>query len=474
MRGRSLRLQLLSGLLVPLALIVAIDVFTAYRSAFEAASVVTDRMLFASARSIGEQLRDENGTIEATIPPAAIEMFASSYADTVYYRVVSPGGTLLLGYADLKGPPRTPVDGAPVAYDGSYRGERLRLVAFAQPLATRTRVSTATVVMGETLRGRDALARTFYLQSATQEVVLVLATFVLTWFVLKLDLRPLLRLGREVSERDPNEFAPVPLDAIHAELRPFVVALNEYMGRLAEQLETRKRFAANAAHQLRTPLTLLRTQAQYALRDAGEREETIQAILATTRQMTRLTDQLLTLARAEAQHRPALAPVESLDLVCVVRDVLEQIAPRAFDHDIDLSFEVELGLELEGGALATRCDPVLAREMVANLLDNAIRYTPRGGSVTASVAAEGAFGLVRVGDTGPGIPLVERAIVFERFYRLGGNESEGSGLGLAIVKEIADAAGGWVEIEDLPPGTPGCSVAIRLPRHQNLNLKALS
>jgi len=452
----SLRLQLLSSLFVPLILIVSVDIFIAYDNARTAANLVTDRTLFGSAKSIGEQIRDDAGSIEAVIPPAAIEMFESSYHDIGYYRVISPEGSLLQGYPEIPEPPALPADGRPVYYNATYRNADLRLVAMTQPIPSTARMRDALVIVGETLHGHDALVRTFYLQTALQQVGLVAVTFILTWFILKNNLRPLLRLGHDVAMREPNQFAPIPLASVHDELRPFVIALNQYMGRLAEQLETRKRFTANAAHQLRTPLTLLRTQAEYALREAtGEQKAVAGAIIATSRQMTRLTNQLLVLSRAEAQQPPLHRDV--VDLVATVRAAVEEFVDLALAHSIDLSLDVE-----DDANVVTLGERVLMHEMVVNLVDNAIRYTPPGGSVSASVYSADGCCVVQIRDSGPGIAPADRRLWFERFFRGRGVDSEGSGLGLAIVKEIVDGAGGEVNIEDTR-GLGGSSVVVKLP-----------
>ncbi len=456
MRFTSLRLQLLSGLLAPVMLIVGIDVAIASRNARAAANIVTDRTLYGAAKSIAEQIRDNSGQLEAVVPPAAIEMFESSERDLVYYQVFSPNGTLLVGYAELPTPPDVPSDGSPVYYDTRFRGADVRLVALRQPVPTSRAIREALVVVGETTRGRDALVARFSMQTAEQQVVLVALTFALLWFVLKNRLAALVRVGQEVAARKPDEFAPIPLERVYDELQPFTIALNRYMGRLGEQLEARKRFTANAAHQLRTPLTLLRTQAQFASTEApSEFRPVIAAILATTRQMTRLTNQLLLLSRAEAQRGRVLG--EPCDMTAIVREALVEHADAALAQGIDLAFEAE-----SAEPIFVRGDALLLHEMIANLVDNALQYTPRGGSVEADLRARDGRCAITLADTGPGIPLEKRSAVFERFMRLASSDVAGSGLGLAIVKEIAAAFGGTVTIADAGSAR-GCTIVVDLP-----------
>jgi two-component system, OmpR family, sensor histidine kinase TctE len=464
---RSLRYQLLAGLLVPLGVVAFVQFAVAYRNAEATASAVTDRILLASARSIAEHIGFESAGLGVTVPPAALGMFDIGYGDTVYYRVTGPREKLLAGYGDLPPAPRTVVPAQPEYYDAIYRGESIRLVAVTQPIALARGVQQATVVVAETLNGRRAMSRELWIGSALQQSLLIAIACALAWLVLQRVLRPLVRLGREVEDRSPNDLRPFSVAALQAELDPLMRALNAYMTRLGAQLDAQRRFTANAAHQMRTPLTLLRTQASYALRGSneGERQEAIRAIVATTRQITRLTNQLLSLAKAEPQgHTPQRDP---LDLVAVTRDILVEHGSLAVERDIDLAFEV-----VPSGAVAlVDADPALLRDLIVNLVDNAVRYTPAGGTVTVSASREDdGSAVLRVEDTGPGIPAAQRALVFERFYRVSGNEADGSGLGLAIVKEIADAhhatvtldagaSGGLVvEVRWLPASVSGADV----------------
>ncbi|HEY6237454.1 MAG TPA: sensor histidine kinase N-terminal domain-containing protein [Candidatus Elarobacter sp.] len=465
---RSLRFQLLAGLLVPLGVVALVQFAVAYRNAEATAAAVTDRILLASARSIAEHIGFESSGLDVTVPPAALGMFDLGYGDTVYYRVTGTRGKLLAGYADLPPAPGTVVAAQPAYFDAIYRGERIRLIAVAQPIALARGVQQATVVVAQTLNGQRATSRQLWLGSALEQSLLIAIACGLAWLALRRVLRPLVHLGREVEDRSPNDLRPFSVAALQAELDPLMRALNAYMLRLGAQLDAQRRFTANAAHQMRTPLTLLRTQASYALRAGNEheRQEAIRAIVATTRQITRLTNQLLSLAKAEPQgHPPQRDP---LDLVAVTHDILVEHGSLAVERNIDLAFEVAPS---DDTAALVDADPALLRDLIVNLVDNAVRYTPAGGTVTVSARREDdGSAVLRVEDTGPGIPAAQRALVFERFYRVPGNEADGSGLGLAIVKEIADAhhatvtlgagaSGGLVvEVRWLPAAESGADV----------------
>jgi two-component system sensor histidine kinase TctE len=226
------------------------------------------------------------------------------------------------------------------------------------------------------------------------------------------------------------------------------------MGRVAGQMAAQRRFVANAAHQLRTPLALLGTQVAYARRtpDPSERDEALAAVETSTHRLARLASQLLTLSRAEpGSRRPR---EETVDLAASARLVLEGLADLAVERGIDL------GLDADAPAL-TRGDGAMLREAIVNLVDNALRYTPSGGSVTVSVRQAASTAELVVEDTGPGIPPEERSMVLERFYRLPGTTGDGSGIGLSIVREVVDGAGGSLI---LGAGTAGgLRVEMRLP-----------
>jgi two-component system sensor histidine kinase TctE len=455
MRVKSLRLALLLWLIVPLAAVVAINVWTTYRSARATADLVTGRMLLASARAIAEQTQVDRGVIEALVPPAALEMFATGNQDRVYYRVQTADGQLLTGYPDLPLPATIASDLDPASTESGYRDEPLQLVAIDHPVIGAGDDNPILVVVGVTLHSHDRLMRHLWLRALGQQSLLLLAAGILALVGLARGLAPLLRLRNAVSRRRPDELAPLSLDSVQTELRPLVGALNHLMERVERQVAAQRRFVANAAHQLRTPLTLLNTQASYALREpeGPARTEALTALQRSAGQLAHLASQLLTLSRAApGSRRPRH---DRIDLHDLARQALEPLAGLAVERDIDLGLDGDPGIAVRG-------DETMLREAVVNLVENALRYVPTGGVVTVAVTAEGGTALLRVEDNGPGIPMAERAQVFERFYRILGTEGAGSGLGLAIVKEIVETAGGTVSLRDPATGR-GLVAEIRLP-----------
>lgn len=458
MRIDSLRLQLLRWLLLPLAGLVAVNVFTSWRQASATADLVTDRTLDASVRAIAEDVRIDRGVIDAIVPPVALEMFDTGHRDRVFYRVDTAAGRLLTGYPDLPLPEPPPKASAPVHFTGSYRGNDLRLAALSYPLVGATDGERVTVVVGVTLAGHAAMVRELWVGNFGQQLILLVAAGVLVIIGLGRGLAPLMRLREAVMEKGRDDLSPLPDHAVQSELRPLVAALNTYMGRVAGQMAAQRRFVANAAHQLRTPLALLATQVAFARRtgEAAERAEALAGAEESTRRLARLAAQLLTLSRAEpGSRRPR---DEDIDLAQSARQVLEGLAHLAVERDIDL------GLDVNAPAV-TRGDGAMMREAVVNLVENALRYTPKGGTVTVTVdggAGEaGSEAVLVVEDSGPGIPLEERDKVFERFYRVPGTPGEGSGIGLSIVREVVDGAGGTLILGTAAAG--GLRVEMRLP-----------
>lgn len=454
MRIDSLRLQLLRWLLLPLAGLVAVNVFTSWRQASATADLVTDRTLDASVRAIAEDVRIDRGVIDAIIPPVALEMFDTGHRDRVFYRVDTAAGRLLTGYPDLPLPEPPPKASAPVHFTGSYRGNDLRLAALSYPLVGATDGARVTVVVGVTLAGHAAMVRELWVGNFGQQLILLVAAGVLVVIGLGRGLAPLMRLREAVMEKGRDDLSPLPDHAVQSELRPLVAALNTYMGRVAGQMAAQRRFVANAAHQLRTPLALLSTQVAFARRtgEAVERAEALAGAEESTRRLARLAAQLLTLSRAEpGSRRPR---DEDIDLAQSARQVLEGLAHLAVERDIDL------GLDVNAPAV-TRGDGAMMREAVVNLVENALRYTPKGGTVTVTVDGTGGEAVLMVEDSGPGIPPEDRDKVFERFYRVAGTPGEGSGIGLSIVREVVDGAGGTLSLGTAAAG--GLRVEMRLP-----------
>lgn len=444
----SLRLQLLAWVVLPLAALAAVNLWTSQRNALATADLVTDRMLVGSARAIAEQVAMADGVLDATVPPAAIEMFDTGDRDSVYYRVETAGGRLLTGYPDM---PTAPQE---ASIEAAYRDHPLRLLTLSHAVIGAGADSPIKVTVGVTLAGHDTMVKRLWLNAFAQQLALVAIAGVFVLLGLRRGLAPLIRLRDAVRSPDRSDLDPVEIHDAQTEIRPLIDALNAYMERVRAQMAAQRRFIANAAHQLRTPLALLSTQASYALREnaAEKRQEALVALQASSGKLARLAEQLLTLSRAEPGSRRPRA--DRIDLTEAARQVLEAHAPAALARNIDLGLE-------EAGPVPVVGDGTMLREMIVNLVDNALRYSRAGGSATVKLAAMNSNALLTVSDDGPGIPAEEREHVFERFYRVAGSSEEGSGLGLAIVREVVENAGGSVTLGDAVSG--GLKVEVRLP-----------
>jgi two-component system OmpR family sensor kinase len=270
--------------------------------------------------------------------------------------------------------------------------------------------------------------------------VLVPALALLAWIAVRRSLAPMARVTAEVERRDAFAMAPLDVDAVPEEIRPLLMALNRLLHRLDGSMGAQRRFVADAAHELRTPLTALSLQAQLVeqAQDSGERNEAIRDLRLGIARASHLVSQLLTLARQEPD---AQRPFVQLDLAALVRQVIGEFAPLADLKKIDLGVDASQSEFMNG-------DKESLKILVGNLVDNAIRYTPEGGKIDVTLG-NGSSGLVlSVKDSGPGIPIGDRERIFERFFRVAGNEVQGSGLGLAIVKQIAQRHGATVEVSN--------------------------
>ncbi|MBI4192564.1 MAG: sensor histidine kinase N-terminal domain-containing protein [Betaproteobacteria bacterium] len=454
----TLRHQLLISLLAPIVLVTLMSSVVSYYYAFNFATLAYDYSLFDSALDIGRQVRYSEDQLRVDLPHAALDMLESDKHDRIFYMVSDAKGAFIAGHRGLPLPPEDAAPGKPVYYDGNYRGSQVRIAALYSLITGAPGQDPVLILVGETLNKRRTLANEVLLGMLLPELLLIVLLSVLIWYGIERGLRPLAALQKEISSRSHRDLSPLPEQNAPGEVRSLVRAMNDLLARLSEVLSAQQRFITDAAHQLRTPLAGLKTQTELALRqqELDEVRHTLQQLNTATGQTTHLVNQLLSLARAEpgANRTQVLHPVNINDLA---REITTEWVPRAIERSIDLGFDgASNAANIEGDAL-------LIREMLRNLLDNAIRYTQRGGQVTVRVAAERDQALLSVEDDGPGIPPGERERVFERFHRGLGTGAEGCGLGLAIVREIAQSHNADIR---LGPGANGSGtlVTVAFPR----------
>lgn len=462
----SLRSQLLRWLLIPLAALVVIDAVSVYNNALEAADQAYDRSLLASTRALAERVSIADGRVVADVPYVALDSFETDTLGRIYYRVTGVKGEHVSGYDDLPPLPRHAArsDAYPALvyfYHATYRTEPVRIAALYQPVYDDSMRGIALIQVGETLEGRHELSRKILLDTLARQALLVLAAAVLAWFAVRFVLRPLMQLTAGVEARSPTDLSNFDPDLVHREVRPLVAAMNGYMARLQTLISGQRRFIADASHQLRTPLTVLKTQAELALRadDPKAMREIVESIARTTDATVHLANRLLTLARAE--HGAAVADLQPVSLVEAARQVGLDLALQAVRRDIDLEFDANGNGE---GDVTVQANPLLLHELISNLVDNAIRYTPAGGKVSLRVRNEEG-GLLEIEDDGPGIAPAERDKVFAPFYRAAAAHAanaDGSGLGLTIVRDIAAMHKADIALSEGARGT-GLKVSVRFP-----------
>ncbi len=457
-RGRgSLRLNLMAWLVVPVVAILAASVWLSYGSALRQATLVTDQNLTASARIIAEQLQYRDGQISVVIPPAALELFASDSHDEVAYAVIGPTHDLIAGFPGLAPPAVLPPEFESRFFETMFRTEAMRVVILRQPVVTPNATVAVTVMVGETQKARNELFRTLWLRGFAEQAALVLAAALSIWIGINRELRPLLRLRQAVLRRPADRFEPFDARSVQSEIRPLVDALNRHMQRLSQHLDRQKRFLDDAAHQLRTPLTIMKTQIGVARRthDGDEGRAALVGVDENLTAMSRLTNQLLTLGRVD--HDRGALQSERVDLAAVAREALADAMPRALDHGVDLMLQTDAA-PCEVMATAT-----LLREMLNNLIDNAIQYAGAGATATLAVRCDAGTATLAVEDDGIGVAADELPGLLGRFRRGQNARASGSGLGLSIVAEIAQMFDGTVELAT-PTSGRGFGVTVRLPR----------
>ncbi|MBI2315648.1 MAG: sensor histidine kinase N-terminal domain-containing protein [Betaproteobacteria bacterium] len=437
----SLRQLLTRWLSAPLIALIAASLAASYFIALFTANDAYDDALLDPALAIANHVRRNGDHLELDLPAVAIDALRVDTRDRIFYRVEDPAGQTIAGNAAIPAPPERLAPPQHVFYDAVLGEEPVRVVA----LFAAVEPGTVLVQVAETLVKRGTLLKEILFASAAPALALAIAALALSWFGIGRSLAPLGRLRAEIDSRSPRDLHPVSEDRIPIEVRPLVRALNHLLARLKSAIEGQQRFIANAAHQLRTPLAGLKTHAELARREpsSSQMRSLLDMVAQETERTSHLVNQLLTLARAEggAEQEAGRQP---LNLHEIATRAVHEWVPRALAKNIDLGFELE-----DAWTLA---DALLVREMLANLLDNALAYTQAGGAVTVRSRNAAGSSILEVQDNGPGIAPAERTRVFERFYRVPGSGAEGCGLGLAIVAEIAERFGARVELSTSADG----------------------
>lgn len=455
---RTLRSQLLLWVSAPLLALWVASTVIDHEVATGFVNLNYDRALLDTALDLGRNVRESNNQLYLDLPQTVIEMLISGEQGRFYYRANGPAGEYITGDPDLPEPPQDGQDDRVTYYDAVYRNEPIRAVALRVPVRPGSGKGAILIQVAEKSVLRSDFARQIMLRMMIPQAILVLLAALAVWFGVGLGLRALTSMRLEIENRSHVDLSPIEESKTPAEVRPLVRAMNDLLERLSAALAAQQRFIADAAHQLRTPVAALKTQTEVAVRQVrdGEARATLQQLHTAADHAGRLVGQLLTLARAEpGSHRSVMR--QPVDLAALARDLTVEWVPRALDRGIDLGFD-----DTSSAAIVS-ADRFLLRELLGNLIDNALAYTQKGGNVTVRVHASADQAVLEVEDTGCGIPPEERERVFERFYRIAGSGPEGCGLGLAIVREIAQGHGASAEALAGSQGS-GTRIVIRFPR----------
>ena len=450
-RARWLTVDLLLRLMLPLLVIVAATAALGTYTAQRQTARVYDRWLFDAARSVAAQIRVDHDTAVLDLPPIAESILLFDDNDKIYFSVHQEGRLI----AGRPGIPLTGANEAPIArgaaYDASFDGEPVRVARVTLDTAG---AATVTVLVAETGLKRERSAKEL-IAILCPMLALVAAAGLSILLAVRGAVRPLQVIASRWNERSHVSLQPIGDDGVPRELLPFTAALNDLLARMRGLLARERQFAATAAHQLRTPLAGLQLGLSPAAKatDIDQAREVVRELSQTTERTARVVQQLLALGRIDRENRGDMDFVVC-DLVAIAEDAGSSYADQALARNVDLELVAPVR------PVPALVVPDLIAEALANLLDNAMRYTPAGGRIVVAVRARPAT--IRVSDSGPGILPDERDAVFERFVRGRTAMGDGSGLGLAIVSEIVLLHHASVSLTESAGG--GATVSIDLER----------
>jgi two-component system sensor histidine kinase TctE len=440
----SLFWRLMAAISVVLLAGAGVIAYAAYSYALAAADQAYDRFLLSAASQIGETIRVADGAVTTDIPVSAFETLSPARRERVFYRVSGPGGAFVTGYDDLAIPSDLQQPGPePRIWNAVYKGFPVRAAATSHYVSDPALSGWSTVVVAQTRLGRDSLARDLTLRAMLLVGIMSFIALAGTAVAVRYALSPLHRIEHALGARDPNDLTPLAVTA-PAEIEELVQSINRFMRRLSDRLDSLQRSIADAAHQIRTPVTALSAQVDLLSRetDSKRRKHQVQRISARTSQIGRLVSQLL--SHAMVSHRAQSITAQQVDLRELLNLAISDAVPLAMTRDLEV--EVDSGkapAHIEG-------DPVSLREAIRNVIENAVHHGAHE-RILASVSQDAVATIVEVADDGPGIPAGLWPHVQERFFR-GTQDGPGSGLGLAIVADVMRAHRGHLAFRQDPGG----------------------
>ena len=448
-RHYSLSGQLLLWLMICLFVILSVTSIVSYSRAYRFSNLAYDRALLRVVLALAEQVDVVNNQVVIDLPEIAKNLLQYDKDDFINYRISEPNGNLVVGNSNIKPPSKRLKSGSHIYYDDTLENEKVRVAAYALPIINSELKGDLLIQVTETRTKREMMALEIIEEMLIPQILIMLVTALVIFLSIKHSLLPLNQLRDSLANRSHEDLSPVTTNSAPQEIIPLLDEMNDLMLRVKVGVDFQKAFIADASHQLRTPIAALQNQVELGLREPASEQvkHTLQNIAASTLHLSRLVQQLLTLARIEPSTESHYT-FEKVNLTSLVQEVTSEWVPRALSKGIDLGFEAD-----SSQALAISGNAFMLKEMLSNLIDNAIRYTPGGGEVTVALSHSDDSIMLQVMDNGIGIPPQERELVFNRFYRVEDNAGEGCGLGLAIVKEIALAHHAGISIKDgLPSG----------------------
>lgn len=458
-------------MLAPLLVLWPMSIGVTYLVAKSIANDPFDQILDDKITVLAQEVAAQSPSQQLNLPPKMLDTLTADGVDKLLVQVMARNGQFLLGQEKTLPIPTQDKNSLGVVQfkDQVVNGEDFRVAYLWMEMSTTPSPTQTLVQVAETLNKREALANEIIKGVILPQFVILPLAVLLVWFGLSRGIAPLNSLIEIIRNRKPDDLSALQTRDTPEELLPVISALNEQLERLQQTILTQKRFVADAAHQLKTPLAGLRMQVELLTeeKDPDRRIKSLRGLKAGTERSTRLVNQLLALARTEA---PLVLQYDSVDLVNLARDVIRDFVPEALNRGVDL------GLEAPDHAVFIKGQTLMLTEMIKNLVENAMRYSPIESCVTVRVDDSGQREAVvlEVEDDGPGIPEEERELVFDRFYRVLGTNQDGSGLGLAIVQETAIQHKASVIILNNPratqPDRPGTLIRISFPPlHLQLN-----
>ena len=456
---RSLFGEILDWMLTPLLLLWPISLALTWLVAQGLANKPFDRALVYNVQALAQQVKlGADNRVQFNLPQPASELLRADETDLVYYQVLGGQKEHLSGERDLPPPPADQDKSR--SYEVHIRDDEMRglevRVAYTWIRLDAEGKNPALVQVAETREKRSVLATEIIKGVMLPQFALLPLAVLLVWLALVRGIKPLSQLEDRIRARKPDDLSPLDDKAVPMEVAPLVVSVNELLERLKDSIATQKRFLADAAHQLKTPLAGLRMQADLAQRYGASEEDlkkSLKQIGRASVQATHTVNQLLSLARAEGGGTHL--PQQRCDMAELSSEVIQDCLPKAMDKGLDLGYE---GVNPGTSGVQVQGNPTLLKEMVRNLVENAIHYTPstaeRQGVITVRVLVDpySKALVMQVEDNGPGIPAAEQELVFQPFYRALGTNVDGSGLGLPIVKEIAQQHGATISVDLAHPG----------------------